>query len=462
MDPARFEDTIVAVSTPPGRGGIGIVRLSGPEAVSVAACVFRPANAARDPLTQCSFTTCFGHVFDGEQVIDEAILTVMRAPHTYTTQDVAEISCHGGIAPVRRTLELCLKAGARVADPGEFTMRAYYYGRIDLAQAEAVADIVNATTEAGRQAAVAQLGGALSGCIEGFRQRIIDLLVEVEASIDFVDEDIELIDAAEIASRTSGVITDIDELLSTAQRGRVLREGLRVTIAGRPNVGKSSLLNALLRANRAIVAELPGTTRDVIEDVLTIGGLPVVLSDTAGVRDTDSPVEAEGVLRSRQAMAAADMVLLVIDSSEPLAAEDRQLLAALDGRPHIVVMNKEDLPARVDAGEVARLASGATVWISARDGTHIQDLEEAVSGAIWQGDVGAVEHVMLTNARHQQALEHSREGLARAAEGAAEGRYIEFVAADLHEALAALDEILGKTPAEDIISRIFEQFCIGK
>ncbi len=462
MNPARFEDTIVAVSTPPGRGGIGIVRLSGPRAVTVAASVFRPANTARDPLTQRSFTTCFGHVFDGEHVIDEAILTVMRAPHTYTTQDVAEINCHGGIAPVRRTLELCLHAGARVADPGEFTMRAYYYGRIDLAQAEAVADIVNATTEAGRQAAVAQLGGALSGRIDQFRQRIIDLLVEVEASIDFVDQDIELVESAEVAARTRAVIADIDELLSTAQRGRVLREGLRVTIAGRPNVGKSSLLNALLRANRAIVTEVPGTTRDVIEDLLTIGGLPVLLSDTAGVRDTDSPVEAEGVLRSRQAMATADMVLLVIDSSEPLAEEDRQLLAALDGRPHVVVMNKEDLPTLVDAGEVAQLTSADTVWVSAREGTHIQELEEAVSAAVWQGEAGAAEHVILTNARHQQALEHSREGLVRAAEGAAEGRYIEFVAADLHDALAALDDILGKTPAEDIINRIFEQFCIGK
>lgn len=462
MDPNRFEDTIVAVSTPPGRGGIGIVRLSGAEAVRIAAAVFRPANRARNPLSQPSFTTCFGHVLDGEQVVDEAILTVMRAPHTYTTQDVTEINCHGGIAPVRRTLELCLAAGARVADPGEFTMRAYYYGRIDLAQAEAVADIVNATTEAGRRAAVAQLGGALSSHIEQFRRRVIDLLAEVEASIDFSDEDIDPAGVSEVGARADGLIDEIDELLSTADRGRLVREGLRVTIAGRPNVGKSSLLNALLRAGRAIVTDVPGTTRDVVEDTLVIGGVSVVLSDTAGVRDTDSPIEAEGVLRSRQAMAAADLVLLVIDGSERLTQQDRQLLTGLDARAHVVVMNKEDLPPLVDAAEIASLTSAPCIRVSAREGTHIRQLEEAVTAAVWEGEVGAGEHIILTNARHEQALKRSREGLARAARGATDGHYVEFIAADLRDALAALDEIVGKTPAEDIIGRIFQQFCIGK
>ncbi len=462
MDLPRFEDTIVAVSTPPGRGGIGIVRLSGPQAVAVAACVFRAANPKRNPCGQMSFTTCFGHVVDGEHVIDEALLTVMRAPYTYTTQDVAEINCHGGIVPVRRTLELCLSAGARVADPGEFTMRAYHFGRIDLAQAEAVVDIVNATTDAARQAAISQLNGGLSQEIERFRTEIIESLVQLEASIDFSDEDIDPLELTAVTQGTDKLISRIDHLLATAEQGRIVREGLRVTIAGRPNVGKSSLLNALLRADRAIVTEIPGTTRDIVEDAVTIGGLPVILADTAGVREVDHPVEAEGVQRSHRSMAAADLILLVIDASAPLEPDDFCLLEAVADRPHVVVMNKEDLRAVADAEEVAGRSSAAMVWVSAKQGTHIQELESAIEAAVWDGLAGSPEHLLLTNARHSCALERCRAGLARAVEAAADGFSAEFIAADLRDALAALDEILGKTTAEHIIDGIFAQFCIGK
>ncbi len=461
MDIARFEDTIVAISTPPGRSGIGIVRLSGPQAVELANQIFRPANRNRSPLTQRSFATCYGHVVDGEHVVDEVILTVMRAPHTYTTQDVAEINCHGGIVPLRRTLELVIDSGARLADPGEFTKRAYYFGRIDLAQAEAVADVINAQTEQSRKAAMAQLAGQLSEAVNSFRENIISLLVRIEASVDFADQDIEMIAAPDIARGIAGLREEIGALLATAEHGRILREGLKVAIVGRRNVGKSSLLNALLRANRAIVTEVPGTTRDVIEDALNINGIPVTLADTAGLCDTSNIVEAEGVNRSRQAMAEADLVLLVIDSSEPLQQDDLKLLAQLPACG-IVVMNKEDLPTVADSGQVAEATSTPIVWVSAREATHIQDLEQAISSAVWEGKTGDGEQTIITNVRHKVALQEADAALAGATAATANGYSEEFIAADLREALAGLDEIVGKCLPEEIINRIFAEFCIGK
>ncbi len=461
MDLARFQDTIVAISTPPGRSGIGIVRLSGPQALQLAAQVFRPANPQRSPLTQRSFATCYGHVLDGEHIVDEVILTVMRVPHTYTTQDVVEINCHGGIVPLRRTLELVIAGGARLADPGEFTKRAYYFGRIDLAQAEAVADVINAQTEQSRRAAITQLAGQLSAAINTFRENIISLLVRIEAAIDFSDQDIETIAASDIAQGIASLRKQIGALLATAEHGRILREGLKVAIVGRPNVGKSSLLNALLRTDRAIVTTVPGTTRDVIEDALNINGIAVTLADTAGLCDTDNIVEAESVSRSRQAMAAADLVLLVIDSSEPLHPDDLKLLAQLPACG-IVVMNKEDLPTRADAGQVAEATSASLVWVSAREGTHLQDLEQAISATVWEGRTGDTEQTIVTNVRHKVALERAAAALAAAAEAAATGYSEEFIAADLREALAALDEIVGKCLPEEIINRIFAEFCIGK
>ncbi len=462
MDIARFEDTIAAISTPPGRSGIGIVRLSGPQAIEIGNKVFRPANPKRDPLNQASFRTCYGHVLDGEHIVDEVIFTVMRAPHTYTTQDVVEINCHGGIVPLRRTLELVIAKGARLADAGEFTKRAYYFGRIDLAQAEAVADVINAQTEESRKAAMAQLAGRLSEEINSFRDDIISLLVRIEASIDFSDQDIEMIAGEEVAQAIAGLREQIGALLSTAEQGRILREGLKVTIVGRPNVGKSSLLNALLRASRAIVTEVPGTTRDVVEDSLNINGIAVTLADTAGLRDTDNVVETEGVNRSRQAMAEADLVLLVMDSSEPLRDEDVKLVEQLPAASGIVVMNKEDLAAVADIGRIATATSAPIVWISALEGTHIQDLEQAISSAVWEGRAGGGEQTIVTNVRHKVALQEADAALARAAEAAGAGYSEEFIAADLREALASLDEIVGKCLPADIINRIFAEFCIGK
>ena len=462
MEIGRFEDTIAAIATPPGRSGIGIVRLSGPQAIAIAGEVFRPASRKRNPLAQASFTTCYGHVMAGEQVVDEVILTVMRAPHTYTTQDVAAINCHGGVVPLRRTLELVIEAGARPADPGEFTKRAYYFGRIDLAQAEAVADIINAQTNESQKAAMTQLAGRLSDEINAFRENIMGTLVRVEAAIDFSDQDIELMSAEEIAAAIGELRGQIGALLATTEHGRILREGLKVAIVGRPNVGKSSLLNALLQTSRAIVTEVPGTTRDVVEDTVNVNGIPVTLADTAGLRETNNVVEAEGVSRSRQAIADADLVLLVIDSSEALVGDDEELLAELPSSSSIVVMNKEDLPTAIDASEVERITSAPIVWVSALEGTHIGELENAISSHVWEGKAGAGEQTIITNVRHKVALQKAEAALAAAAEAVSGGYSEEFVAADLRGALSSLDEIVGKYVPEDVISRIFAEFCIGK
>jgi tRNA modification GTPase len=309
---SSFDDTIVAISTPPGVSGIGIVRLTGAEALGVVARIFAPADPRKSLATQASFSLVYGRVVDGEEVVDEALVSVMRGPRTYTTQDVVEINCHGGMVPLRRTLELCLREGARLAEPGEFTRRAFYFGRIDLAQAEAAADLINAQTEEAARAAVQQLGGRLSGKVEALRTALASLLAHVEAEIDFA-EDMEGLTAEEIGAGLRAVRGQVEALLATAQEGKLLRQGARVALAGPPNVGKSSLMNALLGEERMIVTAIPGTTRDTVAESINIHGVPVVLVDTAGLREVEDEVEQAGVERARQALEEAEVVLWVVD-----------------------------------------------------------------------------------------------------------------------------------------------------
>ncbi len=480
-----FDDTIAAISTPLGLGGIGIVRLSGPDALAIAARVFQPASASRAVLAQESFTTCYGRVMDGDEVVDEAILTVMRAPRTYTTQDVVEINCHGGIVPLRRTLELVLHQGARLADPGEFTKRAFFFGRIDLAQAEAVCDIINARTEEARRAAVSQLQGRLSAEINDLREGIINLLMHLEAAIDFGEDDVEFLSAAEQAARLGALLDRIARLLADADSGRALREGLRAAIVGRPNVGKSSLMNALLGESRVIVTEVPGTTRDVVEDAVNIGGIPVILADTAGLRDTDDLVESVGVERARAAMDAADLVLLVMDGSQPLQEEDERLLEQVPPGRTVVVVNKSDLEQRLrldlavpdlglqpqvlDLPRQRRLQSATSasspppaIPISALHHTGLDELREAITRMVWHGQAGPSGETLVTNVRHKDALERTQTALVAARSTLAQSLTEEYVAEDLRAALDALGEIVGATPNEEIINRIFDSFCIGK
>lgn len=457
-----FDDTIAAVSTPPGQSGIGIVRMSGAEALRIADGVFRPASNAPPPSQQATFSTRYGQIYDGDEPLDEVILTVMRAPRTYTTQDVVEINCHGGVVPLRRVLELVLRKGARLADPGEFTKRAFLFGRIDLAQAEAVADTINAQTEAAHKAAMHHLAGDLSRRIRDMRDRLMDVVGLVEASIDFVEDDIDFLGRDELEGRLNALEADLRELLASADAGRALREGLRVAIVGRPNVGKSSLMNALLRDDRVIVTPHPGTTRDVVEETVNMGGFPVTLADTAGLRESADEIEQAGVTVARNWLDRADLVLLVIDASEPLQDEDRRLLRELSDCRALVVVNKLDLPERLSAGDADLLGSRSPVRVSALTGEGLPDLEAAIVERTWGGQTVPAAEIIVTNVRHKNAVERAADATAEGLRSLSDGAPEEILAEYLRMALNALGEITGDTATENIINHVFDRFCIGK
>jgi tRNA modification GTPase len=449
-------DTIAAISTPPGAGGIGIVRLSGPEALRIADEVFRGRETPSDGAT-C--TIHYGRVVDGAEVLDECLLTLMRAPRSYTREDVVEMNCHGGPVVLRRVLDLVVRHGARLAGPGEFTQRAFLNGRIDLAQAEAVMDLIMAQTDLSRRAAMAQLEGHLSRRVEAVRERMVSFLAHLEAALDFLNDDLEIISREEQQRQTEELLAELRRLEESAEAGRVLREGLTAVIAGRPNVGKSSLMNALLRTNRVIVTPVPGTTRDAIEEVMNLRGVPLRLIDTAGLRDSADVVEREGVERSRNWLARADLVLFVLDTSERLQPEDKEGLAAVAGRKTVLVLNKMDLPAQWEAADLP--SASALVRVSALHGTGLEELEEVLLHLLWHGEVQASD-ALVTNVRHQRALTQARERLERVLETLAHGYSEELVAVDLQAALQHVGEIVGVTLTEDVIQQIFERFCIGK
>jgi len=458
-----LSDTIAAISTPLGEGGIGIVRLSGEQAPAIADRIFEPARGDERPSAMPTHTIRHGRVVDGDEVVDEALLTVMRAPRSYTREDVVEISCHGGTVTVRRVLELALAHGARLAEPGEFTKRAFLSGRLDLAQAEAVADIIAAKTEASQRAAEVQLRGDLSREVKAVREQLADLLTYVEASIDFAEEDIELLSRDEMRRRCDGIAERLQRLIATADAGQVLRDGITAAIVGRANVGKSSLMNALLRTDRVIVTPIPGTTRDVVEETLNIKGVPMRVADTAGMRRSQDVVEAEGVSRSRQQMAAADIVVAVLDRSEPLTQDDRDLLADIPPGRSLIVLNKSDLPRGLPEDELAEARGDVlTVETSAIERTGLEQLEGAIAELAFGGAVPRTDGVMVTNVRHKDALIRAEAGMQQALAALGDGLSEEFIASDLRGALDAVGEIVGETLTEDIIDRIFSTFCIGK
>ncbi|KPL87791.1 tRNA uridine-5-carboxymethylaminomethyl(34) synthesis GTPase MnmE [Ardenticatena maritima] len=452
-----LDDTIAAIATPVGEGGIGIVRISGPEALAILRRLFRPAR----PRPFESHRLMYGHIVDPHtgDVVDEVMAVYMRAPHTYTRQDVVEIHGHGGMAPLRAVLSLVLSAGARLAEPGEMTLRAFLNGRIDLAQAEAVLDVVRARTEAGLQAALRQLGGHLSDDIRHARQMLLDVLAHLTALIDFPEDDVP---PQDIAPDLERVAAHLERLIATADRGMLLREGVRVAIVGRPNVGKSSLLNRLLRHDRAIVTDIPGTTRDVLEETLNVRGIPVVVVDTAGIRQTQDVVEAIGVERSRAAIAQADLVLLVLDASQPLTDEDHAIAAEVEGRPAIVVLNKTDLPRRLFPDNVPFLPAAPRVELSAQQGEGLDRLEETIFEQVTGGHVMPLHGALVTNPRHKAALQRALDHVRAAQSTYAAGLPADFITIDLHSAVNALGEITGETATEDLLDTIFSRFCIGK
>lgn len=465
MNRQALGSTIAAVSTAPGPGGIAIVRLSGPQAEPILARLFRPAQASL-PLDSHRLT--LGHIVDPDtgRVLDEVLAVLMRAPRSYTREDVAEIHTHGGPVVTGRVLELALRTGARLAEPGEFTKRAFLAGRIDLSQAEAVAELIAAKSRAEAELAMAQLAGGLKDRVLGLREPLLDVLAHLEVALDFPDEEAEILDPREAAARLEQeALAPLDELLASYQSGRLFREGLELAIVGRPNVGKSSLLNRLLGDERAIVTSAPGTTRDPIEAETLIGGIPLTLVDTAGLETpARDEAEAEGQRRARARTAEADLVLLVLDGGQPLGDEDRRLLDLIRDRSLIGVLNKMDLPPAFDPAEAASLLAPVPFTrISAKTGQGLSDLQTLIFEVVTGGHTRPDRlPALVPNARHGQALEEARGPLLAAIEGLKGGLPPEIVALEIQTVLDRLGRIIGQTLPEDVLDRIFETFCLGK
>ncbi len=455
-----LDDTIAAIATPLGEGGLAVIRISGPRALAVADGCFVPAGKSGPrPSAAPTHTLHYGRILHRGRPVDEVMLAVMRAPRTLTREDVVEITCHGGMLAAKAVLDAVLENGARAAGPGEFTRRAFLNGRIDLAQAEAVADLIQARTELALAAANEQLAGRLSQRVNQLRDDLLKILAHVEAHIDFPDEDIAPDTRQQLLARLERGIGFMDGLLRTADEGRILRRGIRAAIIGRPNAGKSSLLNQLLGHDRAIVSPVPGTTRDTIEETANIRGLPVVFVDTAGLREAGDDIEAEGIRRSREALERAELVLHVLDGSEPLTAQDERYLAEFGGKMRILVRNKADLTPRLalPAG-----LNAPVIEVSCLAGTGIEALKDAIKEAVWAGKVGAEMLEVMINSRHQEALGRAGAATQRAIKALRENLTPELVAMDLRIATDAVGEIVGRTATEDLLDVIFSQFCIGK
>ncbi|MBE0635856.1 tRNA uridine-5-carboxymethylaminomethyl(34) synthesis GTPase MnmE [Candidatus Bipolaricaulota bacterium] len=451
-----IDDTIAAISTPIGDGGIGIVRLSGSDAMLIADALFR--SPTRVPLVDAdSHTLHYGAIHVEGRLIDEVLVSVMRAPRTYTREDVVEINCHGGIVSTRAILDATLAAGARMAERGEFTKRAFVNGRISLDQAKAVLDVVRARTALGLEAAVDRLGGRFTHALADLRAKLADILADLEVEIDYPDLDV---DIEAIAPRIEDCSTSVQELLSKSESGRLIREGLTVAIVGRPNVGKSTLLNALLSEERAIVTPIPGTTRDTIEEDASLGGIPVRWIDTAGLRDADHPVEAEGVRRTRGAMDRADLLLLLVDASEPRHREDDAVLNLDRSVPSLLILNKSDLPTAWD--DVPKGTWLATLRVSAKHGVGIEALREEILSAVGAGTLPTRNSVLLLDTWERDLLRRVGERLIQASQTAREGGQADMMAEELRLAYQTASELQGIDISESILDAVFAKFCVGK
>lgn len=461
----KFYDTIAAIATARGEAGVGIVRVSGPLALPIAADLFRSPRVM-SPTQLPTHTLTYGHVVDttaSDEIIDEVLLGIMHAPRTYTGEDIVEFNCHGGIVPLTAVLDLVVKHGARLAEPGEFTKRAFLNGKLDLAQAEAVAELIASKTDLSRKIAIEALAGKLSDTVNQLRDRIADLLAEIEASVDFPEEDLDFMKVETQLECARTVQTDLTTLLETASEGRLISEGVNVAILGKPNVGKSSLLNALVGTARAIVTNIPGTTRDTIEETINISGIPLKLFDTAGIRRTDNIVEQQGVQRSRAVLDRAELLLLMFDASEPLNDADLDLLETAQSHKAILILNKTDLPVVTPSEALlAHCPKKRVVETVIPKGKGLDSLKTAICEVLLGGEWVVGESPIVTNARHQDALRRAHNGLNYAIESLADSMPPELVAVDLRISLDALGDIVGKTTTEDILDRIFSQFCVGK
>jgi tRNA modification GTPase len=479
MSLINLNDTIAAIATPAGESGIGIVRISGSKALSIADKIFFSKDGTK-PSSFKTYTTHYGFIIDprcsmldarkissiqhplsNTQYIDEVILTVMRAPRSYTREDIVEINCHGGIIPLRKTLELVLDSGARLAKPGEFTQRAFLNGRIDLAQAEAVLDIVRAKTDYALKISLEQLSGSLSKKLNQLRDGLLDSLSILEANIDFPDEDLGAVDLEVISTNLEHSNKALRLLLEGSKKGRIFREGIKAVICGKPNAGKSSLLNALLKCERSIVTPIAGTTRDTVEEVLDIKGIPIRIVDTAGIIEPRDLIEKKAVSRSQQCIREADLVLLIFDGSRELSREDEVLIRKVKSKPTIVLINKIDLRQKVNHEEIAKNFQ-RVVQISAKKQKNLDLLEDAVVQFVFDGKIKSGEQVWVSNLRHIQQLKKVQKSVLQAKKSAKINLPIELIAQDLKDAIGFLDEIQGKNFSEDLLDRIFSEFCIGK
>lgn len=460
----KDRETIAAISTPLGEGAIGIVRVSGGQAFAIAKKVFRDPSGQRERELK-PWGVRYGSIVDCEtgEYIDEALAIAMPAPHSFTREDVVEFSCHGGVAVLARVLEAVVKCGARLADPGEFTKRAFLAGRIDLSQAEAVIDVIRAKTDSARRLALANLRGDLSSRVSHIRENVLILLAHIEASIDFPDEDIGVSEIEDLTERARESVSKLNELVRLGRCSRVYRDGVSVVLAGRPNVGKSSLFNTLVGKNRAIVTDVPGTTRDVIDDWTTIRGVPIRLVDTAGMRRTRDPVEKLGVEAANQQAEEADLVVAVIDGSCPICGEDRDMLLQMMGKPGVVAVNKSDLKTEVHEDSLTPHAGGKKILrVSAKTGQGIFELEQTLAELAVAEITGASENPVMANLRQIEALENAKHSMEEATHALSNNVAPDLTAIDIHEALFWLDQITGRSASEDLMEKIFSEFCIGK
>jgi tRNA modification GTPase len=455
-------DSIAAIATPLGEAGISVIRVSGPDAVRLTDQIYKGKQRLSVVSTH---TVNYGHIVDphSRETVEEALVTVMKAPRSFTREDVVEIGCHGGIISVKKVLDLLLDQGVRLAEPGEFSKRAFLNGRIDLSQAEAVIDIIRAKSDRAFKVAMRQAEGHLSKKIKDLQQRLIELMAHIEVNIDYPEHDVTEMTSLFIQEQSEAAMLEIDGLLRLAEQGKVLREGITTAIVGKPNVGKSSLLNMLVQENKAIVTDIPGTTRDVIEEYVNINGIPLRLLDTAGLRETTDLVEQIGVERSRSAMSDADLVLLVLNNSEPMVEEERSLIEQVKDRQSICIINKTDLPSQLDIDFVrSQFPEDRVVLMSIADNKGIMELEKAIGRLFFSGSIEAGDMTYVSNARHIHLLKKAKLSLQEAREAAESFVPIDMIQIDVRNAWEQLGEIIGNAAPDTLIDQIFSQFCLGK
>ena len=455
-------DTIAAIATAVSNSGIGIIRISGEEALHVADRIFRPKKGDRKVSDMESHTVHYGYITDGEEVIDEVLLIVMRAPKTYTCEDVVEIDCHGGVLVIKRLLETVLKYGARPAEPGEFTKRAFLNGRIDLSQAESVIDVINAKNDMALKSSVSQLRGAVSGKIREIRSVILHELAFIESALD--DPEHYTLDdyQEELRGKMTGALNDVEKLLASSDNGKMMKEGIRTVIVGKPNAGKSSLLNLLVGEERAIVTEIAGTTRDILEEQIQIGGIGLNVIDTAGIRDTDDVVEKIGVSRSLEYLGKADLVIYVVDSSTVLDENDRNIMDAIQDKKAIVLLNKSDLETQTEAADIRNYLDKPVISISAKEQQGMDVLKETIQEMFFSGNITFNDEIYITNIRHKNALAEAKKSLEMVLQSMEDGMPEDFLTIDMMSAYEELGTIIGEAVGEDLVNEIFSKFCMGK